>query len=446
MAERGQVEEVFIEMPQDLQGQNEQLVAPPAQNVLPEAPPAQIVQPPGPPVQNGQNEGPPQPAQIMPPAGPLDPNGQNEEPPAQPAPIPIQDVPAQLVNLTDAIRQLIQAADTSKESMNSAVLGTRQAINNLADRHVSHSSVDPSLAPKKFAGGVTEDASRFIDDFNLYTDYRGLSPEAKLKVFPLYLASGPRIWLKTYLDSKPKASLADLQTKFLERFGPAARGFVSRFELMNRVQLPGESVADYTEDMMSRLSLSGCQDPEAWSQYCRGLRPRIRAAVLREKPSNLDEACSQARQAEQFLALEDSEVSPKVAYVGAPNGVTNALLSLGNKLEELTKKVTETRESRDRNQGPPHQPSRNNRGNKFCDFCKKHGHIDTQCRSKNGACFGCGGRDHLIRDCPRSQGQPHRYNGNRIQNNDNSGWVNAHVPPNINNPFQAMQFPSQQGN
>jgi hypothetical protein len=41
--------------------------------------------------------------------------------------------------------------------------------------------------------------------------------------------------------------------------------------------------------------------------------------------------------------------------------------------------------------------------NDACTFCNRVGHERNRCRSRLGLCFGCGGANHVLRDCPNKR-------------------------------------------
>lgn len=53
---------------------------------------------------------------------------------------------------------------------------------------------------------------------------------------------------------------------------------------------------------------------------------------------------------------------------------------------------------------------------KFCDICKRFGHLEEYCRVKLRACFICGSPQHFIKDCPRNYNNKMFINRDSIQN------------------------------
>ena len=165
-------------------------------------------------------------------------------------------------------------------------------------------TTDHSLVPKQFAGTSSEDALWFIQKFKQYL--RVNSDMNPLEMFPLYMKGSSDLWYDGFQKQQPSATWDQLKTAFLEQFGPQARGYVAQSELMTRQQGPNESVEAYSKDMMDRLVLAGCREPQLWTAYVKGLCPQLRARVLSSHPTTIHSAEVFARENEQLLKLHSS--------------------------------------------------------------------------------------------------------------------------------------------
>jgi hypothetical protein len=301
-------------------------------------------------------------------------------------------------------------------------------------------TTDHSLAPKPFEGTTKEDGARFMRKFERYIALNSdLDP---LQLFPLYLKGSPDLWCTGYLKDHPDVDWPTLQEAFLQRFGPSSRGYVATSELMTRQQGPDETVEKYTQDMMERLTLAGCDEPLLWTTYVKGLRPQLRARVLAKHPQDILEAELYAREMDQLLRLEREESHPKANLNmmepdSKPAWVQPFLKDFKKSMDKMVGSLNPSPNDQSSSFGPrAYQPPPNRRQNRpppdsrsgnrssYCTYCQIPGHDYADCRRRRFRCWICNQTGHYPREChedvPRQptaqQPQSGRWNNFRRRN------------------------------
>ena len=88
-----------------------------------------------------------------------------------------------------------------------------------AAQAANFSSKDRWLSPRKFTGTSAEDAQLWWNSFHLFKNFKELTDQRALAMFPLMLKDGAMTW---YLgqSAATKANCAGLQDAFKERYFP----------------------------------------------------------------------------------------------------------------------------------------------------------------------------------------------------------------------------------
>ena len=223
---------------------------------------------------------------------------------------------------------------------------------------------------------------------------------------------------------------------------------------MTRQQGPNETVEQYSEDMIRRLTLAGCKEPQLWTTYVKGLRPLLRARVLAKHPTDIHMATTFAQELEQLLKLERQETNDKISLnMMEPEDVSKLMdpflkimtKSMTKMVNNIQPAVTPAPQTADNDNSNSHQPrgmrpsfprgfqNRYPRNRPqfsspqtasgdppFCSFCNIPGHTFHECRRKyRFLCWTCDRFSHFQKDCPR--GPAINQNSPSTQNAQQSG-------------------------
>ncbi len=77
-----------------------------------------------------------------------------------------------------------------------------------------------TLTPEPFYGKADEDALSFIDRFNCYVTFHGLTEEKQKASFPLLLKDTAFTWYMALPDATKTGDMKDIIAEFKDRFGP----------------------------------------------------------------------------------------------------------------------------------------------------------------------------------------------------------------------------------
>jgi hypothetical protein len=158
-----------------------------------------------------------------------------------------------------------------------------------------------SHEPPKFSGSDKKGdirAEDWLSQVKKYANWKGLTPNQLAAYFPLLLKDAAADWYDT-LDANVKQSFPLLEQRFLSYF--ASREVAKlrdAAELWTRTQKPDESVADYFA-AMKKLSKYLPINPEMLMySVLNGLLGPIKAHVMKEKYTNIDDMLDIAKRAE----------------------------------------------------------------------------------------------------------------------------------------------------
>jgi hypothetical protein len=254
--------------------------------------------------------------------------------------------------------------------------------------------IDKNLAPRPFSGKSDENGAQFM---NRFEQYMAVIDEVHLtKHLPLYLKGSPELWYNGYIKQNLNIQWKELREEFLKKFGPEARGYISQSQLISRQQGVGESVEDYSHDIMQRLSIAGLTEPNLWQTFVKGLRPQMQARVLARHPLDIHTALMYATETEELLKLENQD------SIASLNMLDTKAWSKGMKpvLQEI---VSESLNSIQL-EGQGKSPISKENGESYCKFCQNTGHSYSDCRTKFRVlkCFICNKTGHFQMSCPRN--------------------------------------------
>ena len=159
---------------------------------------------------------------------------------------------------------------------------------------------DTAFTLKSFAGAANaeQDAEKWLDAFNLYTDFKRLTGNDKLRLFKLMLTEQAAVWLKS-VPPHLQQNIDQLMKQFQERYGLSR---VDRWRqtanIWSRKQGPQETVADYIAAMQEAATRVDMPEHYLADAIVQGLRPELRLFVLHSKASTIPQILDVARTSE----------------------------------------------------------------------------------------------------------------------------------------------------
>ena len=144
-------------------------------------------------------------------------------------------------------------------------------------------TVPDSFAPQSFTG-TNMDADTWLAHFQRYTEYRQLSENDVIAIFPLFLKEVAIDWYEN-LPENVKQQHDALIDNFKTYFGKSPLDYVFDEEsVFSRAQKPAEKVRDYVAQMQKLAKrIPGLDDDLLIWVIVKGLRPFIKASVIQHK-------------------------------------------------------------------------------------------------------------------------------------------------------------------
>uniref|UniRef100_A0A914EPM1 RNA-directed DNA polymerase n=1 Tax=Acrobeloides nanus TaxID=290746 RepID=A0A914EPM1_9BILA len=188
----------------------------------------------------------------------------------------------------------------------------------------------------------------FMESFNKLGNAKDWSPEVRVRMLPMYLIGEADEGYKS-LEDPTKTVYKSLVDALAKRFKWPDNIELQRKRLENRIQLPGESVSEYTAAIKklvqrsfptSRFTDANMIKILTIENFVKGLQPELKAQVKREFkgeiPVSLDEAIKAAETEEQIqmsLRRNDSNENPEIRKT------LETAQDMSKKLDEITAKM-----------------------------------------------------------------------------------------------------------
>ncbi len=271
-------------------------------------------------------------------------------------------------------------------------------------------------APAQFAVGM--DLTLWPTRFELYAQGSGISnTEWKAELLPLLDDELFRI--VNQLGLVDAGDYADVKASLIHQFAPEGVELEWQHRLQTRTQKAGESLSEFAgalRILSDRAYPSWGQEQKqemVKNQFIQGIRSAsTQLQLMREGPKSPDEALQLAIKQETVEAAQKrmrSEKHPsEVSAMSRPTDSSDQAESLNavygrktdGQLEELTRQVQRLTEQVARLQ---------------TDSVRQTQPIKRRACNTTSACWACGERGHLRRDCPRRQRGREPYRGGPYQ-------------------------------
>ena len=251
-------------------------------------------------------------------------------------------------------------------------------------------------------GRTSEDVNSFLRQLNLTAAFYQLTNSQKADMLPLLLTGNANVWFSaSTLSVKTYDQLCEALRK---QFYTESDVWLLRQQLLNRKQLPSETVAQFASEIRKLCQRLEVSPAESVNYLLNGLKPELKNYVILRQPKTLAEAETHAklrealpeekpkdRTDEILSALEKLKVTdePKIAAYNAPFTNSNSPRAeyqrekpLGR--EEITQIIRqEIRRTRNQQlQGQDYHNRHSFDGRPICNYCKKVGHVAYVCRKR----------------------------------------------------------------
>lgn len=158
---------------------------------------------------------------------------------------------------------------------------------------------DQLPGPGHFSGHQQENGRDWLETFEIWAQCKGITDDVKASALALHLRDAAATWLRIQ-HTDVRSSWRDLRAAFLDRYGPDRQaGWQKAGQIWTMTQQVGQPVLDFI-DSVERVARDADIPAELqFAAVVNGLRPSIRAFVLRQSPENLDALRHAARLAER---------------------------------------------------------------------------------------------------------------------------------------------------
>ncbi len=178
-------------------------------------------------------------------------------------------------------------------------------VDGLADTACVIENMDQLPGPGTFSGRSNESGKNWLERFELWANCKGYSEDVRKAALALYLQESAATWLQVLSDAE-KDTFPHLRTAFLKRYGVDQQPDWQRAsQLWTLQQQSGESALDFIAKIQRAARDVRMTEELQCLAVINGLRPSIRAHVLRQNPADI----ASIRQAAVLAEQTESPVS-----------------------------------------------------------------------------------------------------------------------------------------
>lgn len=292
-----------------------------------------------------------------------------------------------------------------------------------------------AFRPPEFSGRDSENALTFLDNFDLFSDYTGLTNAKKSQLFPLLLKSTARVWFNQLTETVQK-DIVQLLEAFRLKFNSPDMKWLFEQSLLTKTKNPKESLEDYLSDIALKCERLNKAPEDRIQITLRGLPTECKKFIISRRPTTLTEVETLAKLFYELQKFDDDPPKPPIAAM-QPDATT-LLVQMSHKIADLSNEIQKLKTQpenekinfqnartpqnpqsvQNRRYTPPNRyqqnPSRTTDGRIRCSNCNRIGHHHFHCRSQQTQipfCDFCQKSGHSTRDC---------FNRPRLQNSGNS--------------------------
>ena len=173
-----------------------------------------------------------------------------------------------------------------------------------------------TLTPEPFYGKADEDALSFIDRFNCYVTFHGLTEEKQKASFPLLLKDTAFTWYMALPDATKTGDMKDIIAEFKDRFGPESLlEWAQVTDIFSKKQTKTQRVQDYITYMQREATKVKLPDKQTVQAIISGLLPPIRQYVVQNDPQTMEDLLKHAKIGEASQGLQEKETETQSTAV-----------------------------------------------------------------------------------------------------------------------------------
>ena len=172
---------------------------------------------------------------------------------------------------------------------------------------VCPTAISETVIPQGFNGNVEDDFIKWFRRFDLYYSLLGYNKNMKCKLFGLYMKHNAETYYWD-LDEQIVKDYESLVSVFTKHFAEKADFFLEN-KLLNRKQLPTESVHDYACHINELCSKLKIKKQNRMFYFVQGLHEKLKTFVLSKRAKDIEDAIDLAKlykQIENFNTKKDN--------------------------------------------------------------------------------------------------------------------------------------------
>jgi hypothetical protein len=166
------------------------------------------------------------------------------------------------------------------------------------------------LLPFSGSANSGEHAEKWLEQFNMYTSFKKLDDDDKLRLFQLLMKDQARDWLASLPDDK-KTHITILMDEFRKRHElTRVDKWKKTADIWKRQQLSQEPVDDYISSMQAAARRIKMSESLLADAIIQGMLPELRIYVLQSGAETIDQIVRAARVAEAAHSAADKPAGP----------------------------------------------------------------------------------------------------------------------------------------
>ena len=254
-----------------------------------------------------------------------------------------------------------------------------------AESHIRQLS---NIKLEKFDGKTS--AVQWWMKFMAFISLQKLSEQTAILHLPFFLIGAAETWFNS-LDTIKKLTLNSIHEAFINRFKPPSNHV---FDLLELQQGPTESVEEFIHRVTEKATDLKMDTNQTMGKIMRGLKPKIKADMVKVNPTNMEDLRTHAMLAEmaQSICSDDAVQSATGA------AMCNALTYLEQRMSALeTSNINVLQETRRFNSPAKQKPYFSNNQNQSQRGPQRHGYREADQQKNMGSrprqsqqCFRCG--------------------------------------------------------
>ena len=171
-------------------------------------------------------------------------------------------------------------------------------------------------------------------------------------------------------------------------------------EIANKRQLKEETIEVYEAALQKLWSRTDKSSREKLTDFVRGLQSAIKVEVIKADAKTLEEAVREAKKAESLAKIAQEGTTDSIQVI-SDNSMSSSIAALQREIKDMRREMMSAPHALSA-PAPTPGPDRTTTGKPLCSYCHRAGHVIQSCRRKQGACYLCGEREHLMKDCPQN--------------------------------------------